>query len=41
MRVGTTQIGGRLGRQEITFGDQRLVGHANWINSAARSTRRE
>ena len=23
----------RLGRQEIAFGDQRLVGHANWINS--------
>jgi len=23
----------RLGRQEMAFGDQRLVGHANWINS--------
>lgn len=23
----------RLGRQEIAFGDQRLVGHANWLNS--------
>jgi hypothetical protein len=33
MRAGKTQIGGRLGRQEIAFGDQRLVGHANWINS--------
>ena len=32
-RVGSTQIGARLGRQEIAFGDQRLVGHANWINS--------
>jgi len=31
--VGKTQIGGRFGRQEIAFGDQRLVGHANWINS--------
>lgn len=33
MRVGKTRIGGRLGRQELAFGDQRLVGHANWINS--------
>jgi hypothetical protein len=24
----------RLGRQEIAFGDQRLVGHANWLNAA-------
>jgi Alginate export len=31
--VGKTHIGGRFGRQEIAFGDQRLVGHANWINS--------
>ena len=23
----------RLGRQEIAFGDQRLVGHANWLNA--------
>jgi len=23
----------RLGRQELAFGDQRLVGHANWLNS--------
>ena len=23
----------RLGRQEMAFGDQRLVGHANWLNS--------
>ena len=26
-------LGARLGRQEIAFGDQRLVGHANWLNS--------
>jgi hypothetical protein len=26
-------IAARLGRQEIAFGDQRLVGHANWLNS--------
>ena len=31
----------RLGRQEIGFGDQRLVGHANWLNSDAASTPRE
>lgn len=24
----------RGGRQELTFGDQRLVGHANWLNTA-------
>jgi hypothetical protein len=24
----------RFGRQEIAFGDQRLVGHANWLNAA-------
>ncbi len=23
----------RVGRQEIAFGDQRLVGHANWLNA--------
>jgi Alginate export len=26
-------VAARLGRQEIAFGDQRLVGHANWLNS--------
>jgi hypothetical protein len=30
---GTFPIGARLGRQEIAFGEQRLVGHANWLNS--------
>jgi hypothetical protein len=28
-----TPVAARLGRQEIAFGDQRLVGHANWLNS--------
>jgi hypothetical protein len=28
-----TPILARLGRQEIAFGDQRLVGHANWLNA--------
>jgi hypothetical protein len=26
-------VAARIGRQEIAFGDQRLVGHANWLNS--------
>jgi hypothetical protein len=29
----TTSMLARLGRQEMAFGDQRLVGHANWLNS--------
>jgi hypothetical protein len=35
MDVGgaNTKLQARLGRQEIAFGDQRLVGHANWLNS--------
>jgi len=28
-----TPIAVRLGRQEIVFGDQRLVGHAGWLNA--------
>jgi Alginate export len=28
-----TPLAARLGRQDIVFGDQRLVGHANWLNS--------
>jgi len=28
------RIGVRAGRQELTFGDQRLVGHGNWLNTA-------
>lgn len=27
-------VAGRVGRQEIAFGDQRLVGHAAWLNTA-------
>lgn len=30
----TARIAGRVGRQELVFGDQRLVGHANWLNTA-------
>jgi hypothetical protein len=40
LRQAVVEVGGakapvsaRLGRQEITFGDQRLVGHTNWLNS--------
>ena len=40
LRQAVVDVGGakapvvaRLGRQEITFGDQRLVGSANWLNS--------
>jgi hypothetical protein len=29
-----TPIVARLGRQEFAFGDQRLVGHTNWLNAA-------
>ena len=34
--VGTakSRVIGRIGRQELTFGDQRLVGHAGWLNAA-------
>lgn len=28
------RIAVRVGRQELTFGDQRLVGHVNWLNTA-------
>jgi Alginate export len=27
-------VAARLGRQELVFGDQRLVGHAGWLNAA-------
>jgi hypothetical protein len=35
VEIGTAKapLAARLGRQEIAFGDQRLVGHANWLNS--------
>jgi len=34
--VGTakSKVIARVGRQELTFGDQRLVGHAGWLNAA-------
>ena len=34
--VGTakSKVMARVGRQELTFGDQRLVGHAGWLNAA-------
>jgi hypothetical protein len=34
--IGTTQttVSVRAGRQELVYGDQRLVGHANWLNAA-------
>jgi hypothetical protein len=34
--VGTTRspIAVRVGRQELVFGEQRLVGHVSWLNSA-------
>jgi hypothetical protein len=30
----TAPVAARLGRQELVFGDQRLVGHAGWLNAA-------
>jgi hypothetical protein len=30
----TSQFSARVGRQELFFGDQRLVGHLNWTNTA-------
>jgi hypothetical protein len=35
VELGTSKapVAARLGRQEIVFGDQRLVGHAGWLNS--------
>jgi hypothetical protein len=41
LRAAYADVGGpqdrasaRVGRQELAFGEQRLVGHANWLNSA-------
>jgi hypothetical protein len=37
MEIGETEKGIaalRVGRQELVFGDQRLIGHANWLNTA-------
>jgi hypothetical protein len=30
----TTRLSSRVGRQELSFGDQRLVGHLSWLNTA-------
>jgi hypothetical protein len=32
--TATAPVAARLGRQELVFGDQRLVGHAGWLNAA-------
>ena len=32
--VERSQVAVRVGRQELAFGDQRLVGHVNWLNTA-------
>lgn len=42
LRLAYTDVGNfdknrvavRAGRQELVFGDQRLIGHANWLNTA-------
>ena len=33
-QTGKSPVLVRLGRQELAFGEQRLVGHANWVNTA-------
>jgi len=38
MEIGETEKGTaalRVGRQELVFGDQRLIGHLNWVNTGA------
>ena len=32
--LGNTRYSVRVGRQELAFGDQRLLGHLNWTNTA-------
>ena len=32
--VEKSRVAVRAGRQELVFGDQRLVGHLNWLNTA-------
>jgi alginate export protein len=39
LRMAYGELGGarnmvRAGRQELTFGEQRLIGHLNWVNNA-------
>jgi len=39
MEIGETEkgtFGLRVGRQELVFGEQRLVGHVSWLNTARR-----
>ena len=33
-QTGKSPVLVRVGRQELAFGEQRLVGHANWVNTA-------
>jgi hypothetical protein len=33
-RIGGAPVSVRLGRQELAFGEQRLVGHVSWTNTA-------
>jgi hypothetical protein len=32
--VESSKLGLRVGRQEMVFGEQRLIGHLNWVNAA-------
>jgi hypothetical protein len=32
--VESSKLGLRVGRQELYFGEQRLIGHLNWVNNA-------
>src|SRR5262249_8338705 len=32
--VESSKLGLRVGRQELFFGEQRLIGHLNWVNDA-------
>jgi hypothetical protein len=37
VEIGETEkgiVGMRVGRQELVFGEQRLIGHVNWLNTA-------
>jgi hypothetical protein len=34
IRPSQAAVSARLGRQELAFGEQRLVGHLNWLNTA-------
>ena len=32
--TATSRVSARVGRQELAFGEQRLIGHVNWANAA-------